>query len=69
MNLYEPRNAIPVHTPLGGGYVVYIKSNGMWENDEVCVAMIEDGQWRHFSTEDIKAWTNKTYSINKDGNK
>lgn len=68
MRLYEPNNPIPVHTSLGDGYVVYIKSNGMWENDEICVAMNEDGQWRHFNTSQIKSWTNKTYGVN-DGNK
>lgn len=66
MTIYVPSSPMPVHTPLGGGYVVYIKSNFMWENDEVCVAMLIDGQWRHFNTADIKSWTNKTYGINED---
>lgn len=65
MTIHEPQNPIPVVTPLGNGYVVYIKSNGLWENDEVTVAMCEDGQWRHFNTGDIKAWNNQTYGINK----
>lgn len=55
---------IPVVTPLGDGYVVYIRENGMWENDEVCVAMMNDGQWRHFNTDQIKSWHNGTYDIN-----
>lgn len=60
-----PDNPIPVITPLGPGYVVYVKSNGMFENDEVCVAMDDDGQWRHFNTGQIKSYRNETYGINK----
>ncbi len=54
---------IPVVTPLGIGYVVYIKSNAIWENDEVCVAMEDDGQWRHFNSSQIKSYKNETYDI------
>lgn len=55
---------IPVITPKGSGYVVYTKSNQMWENDEVCVAMDDGGQWLHFNTGQIKSWKNATYGIN-----
>lgn len=54
---------IPVETPLGVGYVVYIRSNMQWENDEITVALIEDGQWRHFNTSQIKSFENPTYDI------
>lgn len=56
---------IPVVTPLGEGYVVYITANGQWENDEVCVAMCDGGQWRHFNTADIRSHHNATYGITK----
>lgn len=56
---------MPVITPLGNGYVIYIKSNPIWENDEICVAMEEDGQWRHFNSSQIKTWKNETYDIGK----
>jgi hypothetical protein len=56
---------IPVVTPLGDGFAIYINSNGMWENDEVCVAMKDGGQWYHFNTLQIKSWHNATYNILK----
>lgn len=58
-----PPYPLPVVTPLGDGYVVYIKCNGMYENDEVCVALREEGQWRHFNTSQIKMYHNGTYDI------
>ncbi len=54
---------IPVITELGDGYVVYVRSNTTWENDEVCVAMCNDGQWRHFNTGQIKSHHNGTYEM------
>jgi len=37
----------------------------MWENDEVCVALDDGGQWRHFNTGQIQSWHNATYGITK----
>jgi hypothetical protein len=54
---------IPVVTPNGSGYVVYVSKNPNWENDEICVAMDEDGQWRHYNSGQIKSWKNATYGI------
>lgn len=56
---------IPVITPLGEGYVVYISTNPTFENDEVCVALCDGGQWRHFNTGQIKSYENITYGIKK----
>jgi hypothetical protein len=56
---------IPVMTPLGSAYVIYITSNPIWENDEITCAMEEDGQWRHFNSSQIKSWKNETYDIGK----
>lgn len=60
-----PPYPIPVITPLGDGYVVYVKCNQMWENDEICVCLTEGGQWRHFTTDQIKGYQNMTYEIKK----
>lgn len=60
-----PDKPIPVITPLGEGYVVYVFSNGMFDDDEVCVSLLNGGQWRHFVTSDIKSWHNGTYQITK----
>ena len=57
---------IPVNVEgLGDAWVVYIKSNGMFEDDEVCVALMDGGQWRHVITSKIKSWHNATYDIKK----
>lgn len=56
---------MPVITPLGEGYAIYVIYNGMFENDEVCVALKETGQWRHFTTAQIKSVINATYDIVK----
>lgn len=57
---------IPVHVEgLGAAYIVYIKDNHMYQNDEVCVALMDGGQWYHVTTEKIKSWNNATYGIQK----
>lgn len=56
---------IPVITPLGNGVVVYISTNPIFENDEICVALCDSGQWRHFNTSQIKSHENITYGIKK----
>lgn len=58
-------NPIPCVTPLGDGYAIYVKSNGMFEDDEWCVSLCEDGQVRHFTSSQIKLWHNETYGIKK----
>lgn len=55
---------IPIVTPKGSGYIVYVKCNAMWENDEVCVAMDDGGQYFHFNTGQLQAFKNATYGIN-----
>lgn len=62
--IHEFTNPIPCVTPLGDAYAIYVTSNGMWENDEWTCAMMEDGQIRHFNTDQIKIWHNGTYGIN-----
>lgn len=56
---------IPVITPLGEAYVIYISHSPVFENDEVTCALCEGGQWRTFSTADIKSHHNATYGITK----
>lgn len=51
-------------TDLGDGYILYIKENGMLENDEVAVVLGKSGIVRHFTTNQIKIWRNSTYDIN-----
>lgn len=63
--IYEPNYPTPCVTPLGDGYVWYIKSNGFLENDEVTVILCNTGEVRHFTTDQIKIWHNETYKIKK----
>lgn len=63
--IYEPRQLVPCVTPLGDGYVWYIKSNGFMENDEVAVILCNGGEVKHFTTEQIRIWHNGTYGIKK----
>lgn len=56
---------IPVTTDLGDGYMLYVKSNGMFENDEFTCVLNDTGEIRHFLSSQIKVWSNATYGINK----
>ena len=63
--IFEPRNPIPVITPLGDGYILYIRSNGFLENDEVSVVLLDGGDIKHFDITQVKVWNNETYGIKK----
>lgn len=56
---------IPVTTPCGDGYILYVKDNGMFENDEIAVVLDDGGSLKHFNTSQIKVWHNETYGIKK----
>lgn len=47
------------------GYILYIKSNGMFENDEFCVVLCDGGDIRHYTSTQIKIFVNRTYGIEK----
>jgi len=64
--IHECRKPIPCTTPLGDGYIWYIKDNGMFENDEFSVCLCADGTVRHFSSDQVKIYFNETYGIKKD---
>ncbi len=63
--VFEPRNPTPCTTPLGDAYIFYIKTNGLNENDEVTVILMDGGEVRHMTTKQIKIWHNETYEIKK----
>lgn len=66
--IHEFTNPIPCTTPIGDAYIIYVKSNGMFENDEFCCVMVENGDLKHFLSCDIKIWFNNTYGIKKQKN-
>lgn len=63
--IFEPRNPIPVTTPLGDGYILYIRSNNFLENDEATIVLLDGGDIRHFDITQVKVWHNETYGIKK----
>ncbi len=63
--IFEPRNPTPCTTPLGDGYVWYIKTNGMLENDEITVILNDGGKIKHFTSDQVSIWRNETYGIKK----
>jgi len=60
-----PPYPIPVTTPLGDGYVLYVKSNNMYENDEFAIVLSNGGEIKHFNSSQVKIWHNATYDISK----
>jgi hypothetical protein len=63
--MLEFRSPVPVVTPLGEGYAIYVTSGGTMEDDCWAVALCDGGQVRHFISSDIKIWNNSTYGIKK----
>lgn len=66
--MLECRRPIPVVTPLGPGFIWYITSSGMYENDEYTIVLRADGTIRHFKSDQVKVYMNATYGI-ADGTK
>jgi hypothetical protein len=58
-----PPRPIPVTTPLGDGYILYITSGGMLENDEITVVLLNGGEIKHFTSDQVRVWKNSTYKI------
>jgi hypothetical protein len=56
---------IPVTTPLGDGYILYITPGGMLENDEITVVLSNGGEIRHFTSDQVRVWKNSTYEIHE----
>ena len=56
---------MPVVTPMGDGYAIYVESGGMFENDVWTVCLSEDGSIKHFETSQVRMWANATYGIKK----
>jgi hypothetical protein len=56
---------IPVVTPLGDGYILYITPSGFLENDEITVVLCDGGRIKHFSSDQVRIWKNSTYGIDE----
>ena len=64
--IYEFRNPIPVTTPMGDGYILYVRDGGTWENDIFAVVLTQGGTIRHFRSDQLNVWANATFGIKKD---
>ena len=64
--MLELRNPVPVLTPAGPGYAMYVKDGGTWENDIWCVVMEQGGKVLHFRSDQIRMHHNSTFDLSKD---
>jgi hypothetical protein len=64
--IHEFKNPVLVHTPLGIGYVWYVKDTGMHENDQYTVILKKGGKIMHFLSHQIRIHSNNTFDITKD---
>lgn len=66
--MLEFRNPIPVVTPLGNGYAIYVLSGGTFENDIWTVVLETGGKILHFRSDQIKIYNNLTFDIQHENN-
>lgn len=64
--IHEFRNPIPVVTPIGDGYAMYVRDGGTWENDIWAVVLDKNGAVNHFRSDQIKVYHNATFDIAKE---
>lgn len=65
--MMEFRNPMPVVTPVGDGYAIYVRDGGTLENDIFTVVLEEGGIVRHFRSDQILIHANATFDIKKKG--
>lgn len=59
---------VPVVTPLGDGWAIYVSDSGMLENDVWTVILEDGGLIKHFRTDQIKIYKNATFGIKESKN-
>jgi hypothetical protein len=64
--MLEFKAPIPVVTPVGDGYAIYVTSSGTFENDIWAVALEDNGNIMHFRSDQIKMYKNATFDIKTD---
>jgi hypothetical protein len=64
--IHEFKNPTPVITPLGNGYLLYVRDGGTWENDIFAVVLENNGSIMHFRSDQLRVYTNMTFGIKKD---
>jgi len=63
--IHEFRDPLPVVTPLGAGYAIYVRDGGTFENDVWAVALEAGGYVRHFRSDQICVHVNATFDIQR----
>ena len=66
--MLEFKNPIPVITPIGGGYAIYVSGGGTFENDIWTVVMEKGGNILHFRSDQLKMYKNATFDISSNEN-
>ena len=61
--IHEFRSPIPLVTPCGPGYAIYVQSGNTFEDDIWCVALTNGGTLRHFTTDQLCMYHNATFGI------
>ena len=63
--MLEFRTPVPVVTPVGNAYAIYVTNGGTFENDIWTVVMEDGGSILHFRSDHIKMYQNFTFDIKK----
>lgn len=61
--IHEFKNPIPVKTPIGYGYLLYVRDGGTYCNDVFAVVLEKDGVIRHMRTDQFAVLRNDTFDI------
>ena len=66
MKMLEFNKPIPVIVEGNkNGYAIYVTDSGMLENDVWCVVLCDGGLVKHYRSNQIIIFHNKTFNINK----
>lgn len=63
-NISWPPYPIEVKTDLGEGYILYVRSNYLFTNDEYAIVLKSNGELLFFTNKQFKVVKNHTYQIN-----
>lgn len=61
--IHEFVNPLPVVTPMGSGYAIYVRDCGTFENDVWAVVLEKGGKILHFRVDQIRIYKNSTFDI------
>lgn len=60
-----PPYPISVYTEKGEGWILYVKSNFQFANDEFCIILKSGGELLHMTSRQFRITSNATYGITK----